>query len=127
MRRLSVVDTVLQRQHEKPGEGYGPGEPRWVLLDRIFNPVRTTFGSQERDFDTYNPSNTAAETIWDAEAHREWERLNSLFDIAQDPGLDNVERMEEELLDEGLGLNNLRLADNDPDVTEEDLLGEEDE
>jgi len=86
-----------------------------------------TLGSQERDFDTYNPPSTVAEIIWDAEAHREWERLNALFDIAQNPGLDNVEQMEEDLLDEGLGLNNLRLADNDPDVTEEDLLGEEDE
>ena len=127
MCRLSVNDTVLQRQHEKPGEGPGPGEPRWVLLDRIFNPVVSTFGSQKKDFDTYHPSNTTAETIWDMEDHQEWERLNSLFDIVQEPGLDDVEQMEEELLDEGLRLNNLRLADNDPDVTEEDLLGEEDE
>ena len=127
MRRLSVVETILQRQREKPGEGPGPGEPRWVLLDRIFDPIVDRFGFQGKDldFNTYHPSSSAAETIWDREAHQGWERLNSLFET-QEQGMDDLERMEEELLDEGLGFNNLRLADDKLDVTEEDLLGGDD-
>ena len=57
--------------------------------------------------------------------HQEWERLNAQLETGLEQETDNLERLEEEMLDEGLGFNNLRLGDNDEDVTEEDILGEE--